>query len=199
MISSPMTTCANTGGPGRNSNSCVWLRKMLTPVRSLGSRSGVNWMRPTVQSMVRASALARVVLPTPGGTSSSSRCPLGEQDRERDADELGGAAGHHRLDAGPHLCRDVDDVVELARRRHCLQHDASLGGTVTSLREGGAHSTHLPPLHFAPPQHLVQPAAARSVPVGRPVRPGASVTGLCRHARTPPRGGVGHSTSLHHV
>ena len=46
----------------------------LTPVTSLGSRSGVNWMRRTEQSIDRASALASIVLPTPG-TSSISRCP----------------------------------------------------------------------------------------------------------------------------
>jgi hypothetical protein len=47
---------------------------MLTPVMSLGSRSGVNWMRRTELSMDRASALASMVLPTPG-TSSTSRWP----------------------------------------------------------------------------------------------------------------------------
>ena len=41
---------------------------------SLGSRSGVNWMRRTEQSTDRASALASIVLPTPG-TSSISRWP----------------------------------------------------------------------------------------------------------------------------
>src|SRR5687768_16823864 len=47
---------------------------MLTPVTSDGSRSGVNWMRPQVQSRLAATALARLVLPTPG-TSSMSRWP----------------------------------------------------------------------------------------------------------------------------
>ncbi len=47
---------------------------MLTPTRSAGSRSGVNWTRFHVQSIDPASALARLVLPTPG-TSSMSRCP----------------------------------------------------------------------------------------------------------------------------
>ena len=41
---------------------------------SLGSRSGVNCTRRTVQSMDRASVLASRVLPTPG-TSSTRRCP----------------------------------------------------------------------------------------------------------------------------
>ncbi len=47
---------------------------MLTPVMSAGSRSGVNWMRLTLQSTLLASALASIVLPTPG-TSSTSRWP----------------------------------------------------------------------------------------------------------------------------
>ena len=47
---------------------------MLTPTRSAGSRSGVNWTRFHEQSMEAASALARLVLPTPG-TSSISRWP----------------------------------------------------------------------------------------------------------------------------
>src|SRR4051794_34249292 len=47
---------------------------MLTPVTSLGSRSGVNWIRRTVASIDAASAFASMVLPTPG-TSSSRRCP----------------------------------------------------------------------------------------------------------------------------
>ena len=47
---------------------------MLTPVTSLGSRSGVNWMRRTVASIERARVLASIVLPTPG-TSSMSRWP----------------------------------------------------------------------------------------------------------------------------
>src|SRR5262245_18977653 len=47
---------------------------MLTPTRSAGSRSGVNWTRFHEQSIDTASDLARLVLPTPG-TSSMSRCP----------------------------------------------------------------------------------------------------------------------------
>src|SRR6266540_5087997 len=47
---------------------------MLTPTRSVGSRSGVNWTRFQLQSIDAAMALARLVLPTPG-TSSMSRWP----------------------------------------------------------------------------------------------------------------------------
>ena len=41
---------------------------------SLGSRSGVNWIRRAAPSIERASALASIVLPTPG-TSSMSTWP----------------------------------------------------------------------------------------------------------------------------
>jgi hypothetical protein len=47
---------------------------MLTPVMSLGSKSGVHWMRRKSSPMESASARASIVLPTPG-TSSSSTCP----------------------------------------------------------------------------------------------------------------------------
>ncbi len=73
LISSPITTCAKIA-PGLNSKSRRCWSQMDTPVMSEGSRSGVNWMRRTEQSMERASALASIVLPTPG-TSSMSRCP----------------------------------------------------------------------------------------------------------------------------
>src|SRR6185436_335243 len=47
---------------------------METPVTSLGSMSGVNWMRLNDVPNERASALASMVFPTPG-TSSMSRWP----------------------------------------------------------------------------------------------------------------------------
>src|SRR4029078_7559875 len=47
---------------------------MLTPTRSAGNRSGVNCTRFHVQCTEAASALARLVLPTPG-TSSINRWP----------------------------------------------------------------------------------------------------------------------------
>src|SRR3954447_19408673 len=73
LISSPMTTFAKTA-PGLNSKRPLPWSKTETPVTSEGSRSGVNWMRLTVPPVVRASAFASTVLPTPG-TSSISRCP----------------------------------------------------------------------------------------------------------------------------
>ena len=45
-----------------------------TPVTSLGSRSGVNWMREKVPPMEAAMERASIVLPTPG-TSSTRMCP----------------------------------------------------------------------------------------------------------------------------
>lgn len=73
LISSAMTTLAKRG-PGRKTKSPFERSKTPTPVRSLGSRSEVNWMRVVVPPTRRASARARVVLPTPG-TSSRRRWP----------------------------------------------------------------------------------------------------------------------------
>ncbi len=73
LISSPITIWEKIA-PGLNSKSRRCWSQMETPVMSDGSRSGVNWMRRTEQSTERASALASIVLPTPG-TSSISRCP----------------------------------------------------------------------------------------------------------------------------
>ena len=73
LSSSASTMLANTG-PGRKPNSLVRWSNTLTPVTSLGSTSGVSWIRANEQSSERASARASVVLPTPG-TSSTSTCP----------------------------------------------------------------------------------------------------------------------------
>ena len=43
--------------------------KTLTPLTSLGSRSGVNWIRLKLLPTLRAIALARTVFPTPGTSS----------------------------------------------------------------------------------------------------------------------------------
>src|SRR5436190_20514420 len=79
LTSSTRSRLANTG-PGRNSNSFVLWLKTLTPVTSEGSRSGVNWRRENEQSSERASALASIVLPTPG-KSSMIRCPSATRQR----------------------------------------------------------------------------------------------------------------------
>ena len=47
---------------------------MSVPIRSAGSRSGVNWMRLNLQWIAAASALMAVVLARPG-TPSSKTCP----------------------------------------------------------------------------------------------------------------------------
>ncbi len=73
LISSVSRICDITG-PGWYSNFRVAWLKMETPVTSLGSISGVNWIRPKVQLTERARERASIVLPTPG-TSSMSRCP----------------------------------------------------------------------------------------------------------------------------
>src|SRR3954451_16836396 len=73
LISSTSRMFAKTG-PGRNSNSFARWLKTLTPVTSVGSRSGVNCSREKRQSTERASAFASIVFPTPG-KSSMIRCP----------------------------------------------------------------------------------------------------------------------------
>ena len=73
LISSARITWANTG-PGWKTNSPVDWWKTLVPSKSAGSKSGVNWTRWNEHLRLRATALARSVLPTPG-TSSRSRCP----------------------------------------------------------------------------------------------------------------------------
>ena len=73
LISSASTMLANSG-PGWKTNVSVARWSTLTPTRSVGSRSGVNCTRFHEQSIEPASALARLVLPTPG-TSSMRRWP----------------------------------------------------------------------------------------------------------------------------
>ena len=73
LISSPSTMLAKIA-PGLNSKSPVSWLNTLTPVTSVGSRSGVNWIRRNEQSIDRAIDFASIVLPTPG-TSSISRWP----------------------------------------------------------------------------------------------------------------------------
>ena len=73
LISSPISTLVNTG-PSRKRKLPLPCSYTITPVMSLGSRSGVNWTRFQVPAIDPAIALASVVLPVPG-TSSSSRWP----------------------------------------------------------------------------------------------------------------------------
>ena len=55
-----------------------------TPVTSVGSRSGVNWIRLKMQPVERAMLRASIVLPTPG-TSSIKHMALAQQRRQREA------------------------------------------------------------------------------------------------------------------
>src|SRR3954469_1310172 len=68
LTSSTSRRFAKTG-PCRKSNSFVRWSKTLTPVMSVGSRSGVNWIRENEQSTERASAFTSIVFPTPGKSS----------------------------------------------------------------------------------------------------------------------------------
>ena len=86
LISSTSRRLANTG-PGLNSNSFERWSKTFTPVTSEGSRSGVNCMREKETSSDRASALASIVLPTPG-KSSRIRCPSPTRQRTAETERL---------------------------------------------------------------------------------------------------------------
>ena len=93
-------------GPCRKSNSFVRWSKTLTPVMSVGSRSGVNWIRENVQSSERASAFDEHRLP-------DAREVLDDQVAladEAEDDEL------QRLHVGVDDARDVlDDAVDRPR------------------------------------------------------------------------------------
>ena len=71
FISSASTRLRNTG-PGRNSKVPVSARNTSVPVRSAGSRSGVNWMRWKSASSSSASVFTAVVLARPGTPSTST-------------------------------------------------------------------------------------------------------------------------------
>ena len=89
LISSTRRTFANTG-PGRNSNSPVRWLKTLTPVTSLGRRSGVNWSRENERCSERATDFARTVFPTPG-KSSMIRWPSASTQRTHSSSVVRGA------------------------------------------------------------------------------------------------------------
>jgi hypothetical protein len=73
LISSAMSTLVKAG-PSRNEKLLDRWSKTITPVMSVGSRSGVNWTRFQEPEIEFAMALAKLVFPVPG-TSSRSRWP----------------------------------------------------------------------------------------------------------------------------
>ena len=95
LISSPSTMLAKMA-PGLNSKSPRSWLKTFTPVTSVGSRSGVNWIRRNEQSIDRAMAFASMVLPTPGHVLDQE-VPLGHQGDEGQTD-LAVLAPHDPLD-----------------------------------------------------------------------------------------------------
>ena len=117
LISSPMTMLLNTG-PGRNSNSWLPVRKMLTPVRSLGSRSGVNWMRPHVAVDAAGDRLGERRL-ADAGHVLDQQVALGQQDGERDVGQPW-PARHDRLDRSADASHGFHQLVERARSGRCL-------------------------------------------------------------------------------
>src|SRR6056297_2289415 len=75
LISSPSRMLVNTG-PGWKRNWRVSGSNTEAPRMSVGRRSGVNWTRWNSAPTTRARALARVVLPVPGTSSSNTWPPL---------------------------------------------------------------------------------------------------------------------------
>jgi hypothetical protein len=77
LISSARTIVAKIG-PGWNSKRRLSGSKIVTPVTSEGSRSGVNWIRLWVPWTLAARARASWVLPVPGHVLEQ-QVALGEQ------------------------------------------------------------------------------------------------------------------------
>ena len=92
LISSAMTMLAKTG-PGWNSKPRVAWLKMVTPVTSEGSRSGVNWMRRHCPCTRRRDRPGQGGLADPGHVLEQD-VPLGEQRGQRQPDHLR-LAEHH--------------------------------------------------------------------------------------------------------
>ena len=111
-------------GPGRNSNSFVRWLKTLTPVTSVGSRSGVNWRRENERWSERASDFASTVFPTPG-KSSMIRCPFGEEAEDAELERLARRA-HGELEVRDHA---LDDV-RRGRGRHRRSRRSGVGHQV---------------------------------------------------------------------
>ena len=82
--------------------------KTITPVMSLGSRSGVNCTRFQEPAIEPAMAFAIDVLPVPG-TSSMQQVALGEQAAQREPDRLG-LATHDAFDVVDQGVRHLRDV-----------------------------------------------------------------------------------------
>ena len=120
LISSPSTTLANTA-PGRNSKSPRSWLNTFTPVMSVGSMSGVNWMRRNEQSIDRAIALASIVLPTPG-TSSISRWPSAIK-RDQGQSDLVVLAADDLLDVVLERVELLGEGLQIARLFAKLHHD----------------------------------------------------------------------------
>ena len=122
LISSTSRTLAKTG-PGRNSNSRARWSKTDSPVTSVGWRSGVHWMRPTVAPSIEpASERARMVFAVPGHVLEQDVPARGER-REDEVDPIGLAA-HDRLDVVAQAFRGrgrpLEALVRLDRRLEVL-------------------------------------------------------------------------------
>ena len=159
LISSTRRTFANTG-PGLNSNSFVRWLKTLTPVTSVGRRSGVNCRRENERCSERASDFASTVFPTPGkssmirwpsarrhrtqSSSVSARCANGELEVRDDAlDDVRCCRG--RDCRSRRRARRRSSVVESSR--------STSSSTAAAISRFGAFSTRRSP--FAESTYLV--------------------------------------------
>ena len=104
LISSTRSTFAKTG-PGRNSNSFVFWLKTLTPVTSLGSRSGVNWSRENVRCERAGEGLREHGLPH-AREVLDDHVPLGEEAQDAELERLVRRA-HGALEIRDHALDDV--------------------------------------------------------------------------------------------
>ena len=95
-------------GPCFTRNSWLFGSKTMVPIRSAGSRSGVNWMREKLASTISASVLTARVLARPGHAFQQD-VAAGEQPDEQPLDhhllphDPPADLSHHQLDrAGIH-------------------------------------------------------------------------------------------------
>ena len=85
-------------GPGRNSKALRLRFHTVTPTTSVGSRSGVNWMRPNDAVDRRGERLGQAGL-ADAGHVLDEEVPLGDEAEQHELDHLG-LALDHLLDVG---------------------------------------------------------------------------------------------------
>src|SRR6185437_7692673 len=150
LISSASTRLWNSG-PGSNSKAPVAGRSTSVPVRSAGSRSGVNCTRWKSASMREAKALIAVVLAKPGAPSTN-RCPSAS------------SAISSRLTSVGWPMTSVCSASRRARKR-AGSVPASLSPANTCAERG---SVCIRPVDHTPPQKFCRDAGTKSKRRGSP-------------------------------